>query len=65
MDTAPTYPATVRCEHHTCRCARANELAAMGMTLEAVAVHSESVTCRVPGQHPAPATRPTPCDDGE
>lgn len=37
------------CEHHECRCARAAELAAMGLTLEAVRVHGEQVTCRRPG----------------
>jgi hypothetical protein len=42
------------CEHYACRCTRAAELAAMGKTLEAIAVHSEQVTCRNPGMIPCP-----------
>jgi hypothetical protein len=53
------YPAAVQCQHHVCRCARAAELAAMGMTPEAIAVHERTVTCRMPGQHAAPVARPT------
>jgi hypothetical protein len=51
--------ATVQCEHHVCRCARARELAAMGMTLQAVEAHGQIVTCRMPGQHAAPVARST------
>ena len=62
----PTTATTVHCEHHTCRSARAIELAYMGMTLEAVAVHDQIVTCRMPGQHPAPVANPPPPNyDGE
>lgn len=53
----PSFPAKAQCQHHVCRCARAAELAAMGMTPEAVAVHEQAVTCRVPGQHQAPNVR--------
>lgn len=35
-----------KCEHHECRCARAEELCAMGMTAEAIEVHEQRVTCR-------------------
>ncbi len=45
----PTTPVTTvpsHCEHHDCRCARAAELAAMGMTAEAVEVHYRRVPCR-------------------
>jgi hypothetical protein len=38
-----------RCEHHACRCARTAELAAMGLTLEAIRVDGERVRCRMPG----------------
>jgi hypothetical protein len=34
------------CEHYECRCARAAELAAMGLTAEAIQVHFERVRCR-------------------
>jgi len=34
------------CDHHSCRCARAAELAAQGRTLEAIAVHEALVRCR-------------------
>lgn len=34
------------CEHHTCRCARAAELAAMGQLHEAIEVHFARVRCR-------------------
>lgn len=36
------------CKHYTCRCARANELAQQGRTLEAVKIHrdDEPVRCR-------------------
>jgi len=36
-----------RCTHYVCRCARAAELATMGLTREAIAVHSQSVPCRL------------------
>ena len=64
MHKPPTdYPATVRCEHHVCRCARAAELGAMDMTPEAIAVHEQIVTCRMPGQHAPPVVKPTPYDE--
>jgi hypothetical protein len=34
------------CEHYACRCARANELAIMGMPLEAIEIHDDKVQCR-------------------
>lgn len=34
------------CEHHDCRCLRAAELAAMGLTVEAIKAHSQQVRCR-------------------
>lgn len=34
------------CEHYACRCARAAELAAQGLTVEAIEVHSQRVHCR-------------------
>ncbi len=34
------------CEHHFCRCMRANELAEMGRLIEAIEVHNQRVTCR-------------------
>lgn len=36
------------CTHYSCRCARADELAAMGMLLDAIAVHHQRVLCRQP-----------------
>jgi hypothetical protein len=42
---------TTKCTHHECRSARAAELAAMGMTLEAVYAHKEEVTCRRAGKN--------------
>ena len=51
-----------RCEHHECRCARAAELAAMGLTAEAVEAHQRTVRCRVPGQHLPPRVNGTPTD---
>lgn len=38
------------CEHHACRCARANELASMGLVPDAIRAHEERVRCR---QRPA------------
>ena len=43
------------CEHYTCRCARAAELAAMDdgsgrLTREAIDVHEKRVRCRQPEQ---------------
>jgi hypothetical protein len=40
--------APVHCEHYICRCARAAELAAMGLLPEAIRVHQERVRCRQP-----------------
>src|SRR5271167_2038380 len=37
----------MNCPHHTCRCARAVELAAMGRKLEAIQIHHEEVRCRM------------------
>lgn len=37
----------MKCQHHYCRCMRAAELAAMGMTIEAIEVHNQDVECRV------------------
>ncbi len=34
------------CEHHDCRCARAEELCQMGLIFEAIAVHDQRVQCR-------------------
>lgn len=49
------------CEHYYCRCARANELAAISdrtgevdYLVQAIAVHSQRVTCRIPADPPAP-----------
>jgi len=36
----------IRCRHHACQCARAAELAAMGLLPEAIDVHYEEVECR-------------------
>jgi hypothetical protein len=35
-----------QCTHYECRCARARELAEMGLIAEAVEVHQQRVTCR-------------------
>jgi hypothetical protein len=43
----------MRCTHYECRCARAAELAAMGLIVQAIEVHQQEVTCRqrlVPGE---------------
>jgi len=40
------------CEHHYCRCIRANELAEMGCLVEALNVHWEKVRCRLPDSPP-------------
>lgn len=37
----------VTCEHHFCRCMRAAELAAMDRLQDAIAVHEQTVTCRL------------------
>jgi len=37
----------MNCTHYSCRCARAAELAAMGLTLEAVQIHNQDVRCRM------------------
>lgn len=41
------------CEHYDCRCARAAELAAMGLTAEAASAHHERVRCRRSGPEKA------------
>jgi hypothetical protein len=67
----------MKCTHHECRCARAAELAAMGLTVQAIEVHSQEVTCRqrlVPGElytyeeaiedakgYAGPVEEPPPC----
>jgi hypothetical protein len=61
-ETTLACPAAVRCEDHVCRCARARELAEIGLTVEAIAVHRQSVTCRMPGQHASPMERVTQDD---
>jgi hypothetical protein len=48
----------MKCRHYECRCARAAELAAMGLIVQAIDVHQQEVTCRqrlVPGEYAAPA----------
>jgi hypothetical protein len=46
------YPSRViACEHHYCRCMRANELAEMGLLVASIAVHWELVPCRQKGPH--------------
>jgi hypothetical protein len=46
-----------KCEHHFCRCMRAEELAGMGRTLDALRVHRERVTCRLIPKEAGPDER--------
>jgi hypothetical protein len=46
---SPIIPRRI-CTHHFCRCMRANELAYMGMLLQAIQVHRQRVWCRKQGK---------------
>jgi hypothetical protein len=53
----------MQCEHHDCRCARANELASMGYTPAAIVVHQQKVTCRRTEQGERPMKTCKGCGD--